>query len=192
MKKWLSIKFVVFLFSSVVAINYVHPEELLAQNQTKEPLNESKYSLASKYKLADDKLSLLPEDMPLAIPLCSNSPFRLPQDSNELENSPSCTNLEAIGIIISRTKITEIPITPRFLREMIENATRNSGTIQSMLNKEKESVNISRRVAVLDLVVVNLQTKKKYVVRHVLADTFFRYAINAIVNDTYRRIDTNL
>jgi hypothetical protein len=162
--------------------------------------------LLTSYCLAEEQLATLPENMSLSIPLGTNSPVSTGSLFNDNSNDPRLSsNLLAIGIVNSSGQAE--PITPRDLIGMFSQGRQGGGTlgnpnsnqIREKTNNKKDNflVNdknkkLSRRIPVCDLIVLNKRNRKTYLVQNVVADSFCRDALNAVLTRTYRPHNINL
>jgi hypothetical protein len=129
-------------------------------------------------------------------------PVRTGQLLSDNGNDPRLQDLTYVGVV-NRNGQAE-GITPRGEAEMFTQEARGGGTLDPKtvmgFNNSGETLIAdasglfvqSRKVSVLDVLVLNKRTKKVYLVPNVIADTFCRDALNAVLTGRQRPHNINL
>jgi len=166
------------------------------RNQTTGEQNPSqeRSNLLNSYHQAIEMLSVMPEDIPVEFPLGTNSPIRTGQIPNDTGTPAEANNLIAQGFVDQNGQPHYF--TPTNLVAMFSAAIQNGGNIpRSILPETQENLLAdaqgvffqAQRIPVLDLIVRNVRTNRRYIVRNVNANAFERDALNAVLTRTLRR-----
>jgi len=143
------------------------------------------------------------DNLSMAIPLNTHSPVgRLVNDPG---SDPRLSNLLAVGSVNNAGQAE--PITPGQEAEMFAQEARGGGTLdpvkeipRTSLNKLGETLiadasgrfSQARKTRVFDLIVFNKRNRRTYLVPNVIADSFCRDALNAVLNGTQKPHNINL
>jgi hypothetical protein len=130
-------------------------------------------------------------------------PVRTGQLLSDNGNDSRLRDLMYVGVVNNRTGQAE-GITPRGESEMFTQEARGGGTLDAKtitsFNNSGETLVADasgllvqgRKVSVLDVLVLSKRTKKIYLVPNVIADTFCRDALNAVLTGRQKPHNINL
>jgi len=138
-----------------------------------EQINLDGLSTLEAYYRAIEELSIMPEDMPIEIPI---------EGIPGVQGTSFDENSEAAVYVIGFVDSSGQPrsITPSLLVLMLEADIENPGSISGNLN--------SLRVPVIDLI-VRRSDGNHFVIGRVNAIAFARNVVNAVLSNTWRRRD---
>ncbi|MEI6428791.1 MAG: hypothetical protein WCO45_10465 [Pseudanabaena sp. ELA607] len=183
-----------------------YSRDLLAQSLT---TDGDSNNLLDLLKEAEQKLAAMPEDMPLGIPLGSNSPIRIgqyPNDGGRAESSRYGKSFIAVGIVDNNgnpynitttncvTMIRAVPQNGGYLPDPNEDTVSNSippfllseAQAPILLANASDSFKMAKRVPVINLIVrrTHNDTTKNYLVRNINVNAFDRDVVNAVLTNT--------
>ncbi|MEK0191229.1 MAG: hypothetical protein EA000_13175 [Oscillatoriales cyanobacterium] len=148
-------------------------------------------SILNSIYLAEERVAILPEDIPLRFDLGTNYPIRTRQlqDGGELTTK---TGYDAVGYVdrSGNTKSFNAPI----LRAMFAVEARNGGNL-AMTPKAQHILvaDASRRfwqasrIPTIDLIVHSKQANQLFVLRNANANAVCRDAVNSVLNRTLQQ-----
>jgi hypothetical protein len=207
MKKFPIISFQLLIIFGVLAlalpvltasVSHAEPQTTPSdRNQTTGEQNPSqeRSNLLNSYHQAIEMLSVMPEDIPVEFPLGTNSSIRTGQIPNDTGTPAEANNLIAQGFVDWNGQPHSFTSTN--LVTMFSAAIQNGGNLPRINMTPETQENLladaqgvffqAKRIPVLDLIVRNVRTNRRYVVCNVNANVVERDALNAVLTRTLRR-----
>ena len=139
--------------------------------------------------LRDRAESELPDNVALAIPLGTTSPFGVGALSNDDGSTLEKRNFEGVGFVNSAGIPESIAVSN--IVGMFSAEVRNRGTFDAVNPEEMVVADASgswsqtRRVAVIDLICRNKENNRYYILPNARVDSLCRDALNAVSNRTW-------
>jgi len=144
----------------------------------------------------DLAITQMTDNIAYAIPLGSNTPFAVGELADDDGGTMSASNLEMVGTF--RSGKPE-PFLGRDAINMFDAGIPNGGRFstnadsrQTIVADASGSLIQARRIAIVDLIVRDMDDGKYYLLPNIRAASFCRDALNSIRNRTYRRYNGNL
>lgn len=155
---------------------------IISQQQENNPANNSQPQTPvgndSKLKESIERvyqaIAKMPDNAALAIPFTSTN------------GQVDISHLEVVGFINAQGQPKNI--TPKDVSDMLDNRVRNMEVSDNTAALNQNNNLQNRRVAVFNLIIHNRKTGKKYIVKRVNADAFFRDTFYALLKGTVRQI----
>jgi hypothetical protein len=142
---------------------------------------------------AEEAVSIMPEDIPLEFPTGTNSPIAVGRIPNDTGTPEEVSGFVAEGFVSENGQPRAF--NPSNLGGMFSSGVNNEGNLA--MTPEAQEILVAdasggflqaKRIPVIDLIVRNPSNGRRYVVRRVNANAVCRDALNAVFNQTLRRL----
>lgn len=165
-----------------LGLGYLHPTSIYVASTSTE--------LMDSIIRAEEKISVMPEDIPVKFLLGTNRPIR----NNEETESDNENKIEAIGFLNNSGEAEKF--TPLSISRMFANERSNNGQISGDFDAEylladdaSNDFKQFRRIPKLDLVAQDKTTGDMININHVSANAVCRDALNAVLNNNLERLE---
>jgi len=172
----------------------VTPQQMGLDYLQQEPVQISADpSLLAAIYQAEESISVMPEDIPLAFNSGTNSPVRIGAIPDDTGTPSVANNVQFRGFLDSNQQPHNF--TSENLRSMFANERNNGGNLprtasaENILLADASGTFLqAKRIPVIDLTVFNPRDRRIYVIPRVNANAVCRDALNATLTSNLRRL----